>query len=86
MKKCLQLLLIVSLCSLGALLVVACDPGPTNGAFLRVDALQCTGCGECRNVCDANAIAFINGKPVIDPSKCVECGDCVEVCPEDAIE
>ncbi len=64
----------------------ACDPGPTSGAFLRVDDTQCVGCRECVKVCNADAIIIISNKAVIDLTKCIECLKCIEACPYDAIE
>lgn len=47
---------------------------------------KCTGCGECLDACEEEAIL---GKPrfihVIDQKACTQCGDCVKACDEDAI-
>ena len=46
----------------------------------------CTGCGECQEECDEDAILgkkrFIH---VIDQDECISCGNCLEVCSEEAI-
>ena len=46
----------------------------------------CTGCGDCADVCEEDAIA---GKPrfihVIDQNSCTRCGKCLEACPEKVI-
>lgn len=55
------------------------------GAYLTVQSNKCTGCRACEGVCRVDALRFIDGKAVIDPTKCVECGRCVEVCPVGAI-
>lgn len=47
---------------------------------------KCTGCGECLDVCDEDAIT---GKSkyihMIDDYDCTRCGKCMEVCEEGAI-
>jgi ferredoxin len=45
----------------------------------------CTQCGECAEVCPADAIEERDGAYVIDPELCTGCGECVEECPTDAI-
>lgn len=49
-------------------------------------AEQCTGCGDCMEACEDDAILgkkrFVH---VIDQKECIQCGDCVEACGEDAI-
>lgn len=51
----------------------------------QVKAAKCVGCGVCRNVCPADAIAMENGKPSIDRKKCIRCFCCQEFCPESAM-
>ncbi len=47
---------------------------------------KCTGCTECLDVCEDDAIKgkkkFIH---VIDQNECTQCGKCMDVCDEDAI-
>lgn len=49
-------------------------------------AENCTGCGECMDECDDDAIIgkkkFVH---VILQDECVQCGKCMDVCGEDAI-
>ena len=52
----------------------------------QVEPANCVGCGVCRNVCPAGAIAMADGKPRIDRSKCIRCFCCQEFCPESAME
>jgi uncharacterized protein (DUF362 family)/ferredoxin len=52
----------------------------------RIVTERCTGCGECRKVCAAGAIA-LDGSPKrarIDPKVCIRCYCCIEVCQEQA--
>lgn len=52
---------------------------------------KCIGCFECINVCNKNAIKFINdettedSKILINREKCDRCGECSKVCPSKAI-
>jgi len=44
----------------------------------------CLGYGDCRDVCDFDAIAMdAFSIPQVDADKCTACGDCVDVCPKD---
>lgn len=50
---------------------------------------ECIGekeCGYCSNVCEENAIFFLQGKAQIDLKKCVGCMKCADACPAQAIE
>lgn len=50
-----------------------------------VNITLCTGCGECLNVCPANAIVITNGKARIIEEACKKCRKCVLACPAKAI-
>ena len=50
-----------------------------------VDATACTECGECAQICGADAIA-LTPRPVFDDHLCVRCYACTEVCPTRAID
>ena len=66
------------------LLLSACKC-PVENTQLIVNPDDCTGCGECVEVCPYGAIEVIDGDAVIDPSLCHFCYRCVEQCPEGAI-
>ncbi|MBN1880795.1 MAG: glycyl-radical enzyme activating protein [Deltaproteobacteria bacterium] len=46
----------------------------------------CTGCGTCRDVCPAGAVAVVDGALFRDSSTCRVCGRCVDACPSGALE
>lgn len=50
-----------------------------------VDAAKCDGCGECRRLCQSNAIVLLKGKAVVFPELCHSCGGCAKICPVNAI-
>ncbi|MGI6495090.1 MAG: P-loop NTPase [Kiritimatiellia bacterium] len=49
------------------------------------DAGACTGCGQCAEACNYNAIAVVKGKVLIFNELCHSCGVCSFVCPERAL-
>lgn len=50
-----------------------------------IDKELCTGCGQCVDVCPADAIMLQDAKAVINQSLCRQCGICVDQCPVQAI-
>ncbi|MBN1343204.1 MAG: ATP-binding protein [Phycisphaerae bacterium] len=54
-------------------------------AIPNVDADKCTGCGECAEMCQFNAIACLNGNVMTFPELCHGCAGCWLVCPVEAI-
>jgi MinD superfamily P-loop ATPase len=60
------------------------DEGEFQGSKEAIrDAVRCTGCGRCREVCRFEAI---DADFRIDPFLCEGCGACVTVCPAEAID
>jgi len=51
-----------------------------------VTAKKCTGCGQCKKICPAEAITMIDKKPVINRKKCISCFCCIEICTENAMK
>lgn len=65
----------------------------SGGKLAAVVCEKCIGCGQCREVCNFDAVQLngpgndIVGKTyTIDPISCEGCGVCVHFCPVDAIE
>lgn len=54
--------------------------------FSVVNKDKCIGCGECIDVCPADAIELVNVKAEINNDKCRNCQACVEECPVEAIK
>ncbi len=52
----------------------------------RLDEAECAGCGRCVEVCPAEAIHPVNGKPPhFDLDACIGCFCCAEICPRGVI-
>ncbi|MCK4380805.1 MAG: DUF362 domain-containing protein [Candidatus Lokiarchaeota archaeon] len=48
---------------------------------------KCVKCGQCAEICPAEAIEFIEGNyPLFSRKKCISCLCCSELCPENAIK
>jgi len=45
----------------------------------------CVGCGQCAQLCPAEAIEIESKKIIFDYGQCIRCYCCQEICPEDAI-
>ena len=55
--------------------------------FLRkTDTDECTGCGECVEVCPVDALALEDDLPAVDEEWCIGCGVCATVCPNEAVK
>ena len=53
--------------------------------FIRkTDTDECTGCGECVEVCPVDAITMEADIPIVDEDWCIGCGVCVDKCPSQA--
>ncbi len=63
-------------------------PAGVCAAFLSyvIDPAKCTGCGDCLDACEYDAIEGKDGFiHMIDEKMCEKCDECVKVCPEDAV-
>ena len=50
-----------------------------------VDPLHCHTCGECWEICPADAVARDGEQVAFDYDRCIRCYCCVEVCPHGAL-
>jgi len=46
---------------------------------------ECSGCGECEEICQLNAIELDNSVAVLNQERCIGCGICASTCPVEAI-
>ena len=53
--------------------------------YVRVENLNCRGCGTCVRFCQFNALSLIEGKSVVNQDKCMGCGICESKCGHGAI-
>lgn len=53
--------------------------------FAAIDATRCTGCEECLERCQMNAIKVEERAAAILRDQCIGCGLCVTTCPEKAL-
>ncbi len=70
---------------------MGCSPKPGkqeqhSGGAPKFKSKYCTGCGECVEWCNYNAIKIQDKKAVNDPSKCIGCGECIAACRFNAID
>jgi ferredoxin len=50
-----------------------------------IDLEECTGCGNCVEVCPPEALTLKEGKAYLAEDLCEECGFCAAECPVEAI-
>jgi electron transport complex protein RnfB len=53
--------------------------------IIAAETGSCTGCADCLERCQFNALAVSNGVVVADDGRCMGCGLCVLVCPTEAL-
>jgi NAD-dependent dihydropyrimidine dehydrogenase PreA subunit len=51
----------------------------------RVKQDECTGCGDCAEVCPVEVVVVKNAKAVVKPEECIECNACVDACASNAM-
>ncbi len=57
-----------------------------SGFQAKIRPEECTGCGQCHELCRFDAVIRDKGSVRIDPFSCEGCGVCVEFCPANAID
>lgn len=57
----------------------------SSGYISRLDEGLCVGCGDCRDACPFDALAFDQGAPLVDESACMGCGVCASACETGAL-
>ncbi len=57
---------------------------PNKAVLTRPD--DCTGCGDCMDICPMNAITMKDNYPVINEIICSGCGACIPACEENALD
>ena len=59
--------------------------GAVSGYLVMVEEDSCTGCGECVERCQMEALAMEGDIVKRDAVRCIGCGLCVSTCPSDAL-
>jgi NAD-dependent dihydropyrimidine dehydrogenase PreA subunit len=57
----------------------------SSGYRAEVDDQICSGCGECHQVCQFEALHFEDFSTIVDQAACMGCGICVSSCVNEAI-
>jgi Pyruvate/2-oxoacid:ferredoxin oxidoreductase delta subunit len=76
-------------CCCQALAAVKRYPRPAelvhSNFYARVDADKCSGCDECMELCQMDALVSVNNHTEVKLSHCIGCGVCVNACSNEAI-
>ncbi len=57
----------------------------TTNFYASIDPEKCTACGECRELCQMDALVPVNNHTEVLRSHCIGCGVCLNACAFDAI-
>jgi len=57
----------------------------TSNYYAEINEKMCSGCGNCIERCQMDAITLENEISTINKKRCIGCGNCIIECPEDAI-
>jgi len=57
----------------------------TSDYYAEVDPDLCTGCGNCIDRCQMDAISLVDSVSIVTRKRCIGCGNCVNACQDDAI-
>jgi NAD-dependent dihydropyrimidine dehydrogenase PreA subunit len=50
-----------------------------------IDEQSCSGCGDCLERCQMQALSLVEEVALINEDRCIGCGNCVAVCPEKSL-
>jgi len=54
--------------------------------YSKVNPELCTGCEECIDICQLDALTMVDSVATINLDRCIGCGNCVPICSSSAIE
>jgi Na+-translocating ferredoxin:NAD+ oxidoreductase RNF subunit RnfB len=54
--------------------------------YSEVNPELCTGCEECIDICQLDALTMVDSVATINLDRCIGCGNCVPICSSSAIE
>jgi NAD-dependent dihydropyrimidine dehydrogenase PreA subunit len=52
---------------------------------VKIDHEQCSGCGDCVEVCPTTSLVLIDEKCIPKPEDCIDCNACIDACTHNAI-
>lgn len=53
--------------------------------MLEIDGDSCTGCGDCIDRCQMEALDLVDDIALLNRDYCIGCGNCVSACPSDSL-
>jgi len=53
--------------------------------MVKADKDTCTGCGDCIDRCQVEALSLVNETISVNENMCFGCGNCVSVCPTESL-
>ena len=55
--------------------------------YPQINAMRCTGCGDCIAQCPSNALGWKSEKAsLVHPDRYAYCATCEDLCPSNAVE
>jgi adenylylsulfate reductase subunit B len=53
---------------------------------IEIDSLNCSGCGNCAEICPGGLISLVDGKAaILRPEDCWGCAACLKECPDSLV-
>jgi len=76
-------------CCCGVLSAAKKYPNPAEflqtNFYAEIDIEQCTGCGECIELCQMDALVSVDNHTEVLRNRCIGCGVCLNACATEAI-